>query len=51
MQLLTTDYSLTLPVWGWCLAVPALGFVTAWLGYYALEALAWLGWQLSRRLR
>lgn len=51
LQFLATDYSLTLPVWGWCLAVPVLGVVTAWVGYFALEGLAWLGWKLSRILR
>lgn len=51
LQLLTADYSLTLPVWAWCLAVPTLGLVTAWVGYYALTGLAWVGWKLSRILR
>lgn len=51
MDLLTTPYTLTLPVWGWCLAVPALGVASAYAGYYALEGLAWIGWQLSRWIR
>lgn len=51
LHYLTTDYALTLPVWAWCLAVPVLGVVTAWAGYFALEGLAWLGWKLSRILR
>lgn len=51
LNFLTSTHTLSLPGWAWCLAVPALGFLSAWAGYYALEGLAWLGWQLSRWLR